>query len=155
MVGDIVHSRVARSTTRVFRLLGAEVVWVAPSTLLPPETASFGVRCSEDFDTELAEADICYVLRIQRERINEALFPSIAEYQRRFGFTRQRADRVFGGELLMHPGPMIRGVEIEGDAADDPRSVVTQQVANGVAIRMAVLFSLLGAHTDVDTDSLG
>lgn len=154
MVGDIVHSRVARSTTRIFQLLGADVVWVAPLTLLPASLTPFGVRASENFDAELAEADICYVLRIQSERIGEALFPSISEYQARFGFTARRAANVFRGEVLMHPGPMIRGVEIEGDAADDPRSVVTTQVANGVAIRMAVLFSVLGAHPDVDTNEL-
>ena len=152
MVGDIVHSRVARSTSRIFGLLGAEVVWVAPSTLLPSDCSPFDVRVSNSFDDELADADICYVLRIQSERISEALFPSVDEYQDRFGHTTHRAHHVFRGDVLMHPGPMIRGVEIEGEAADDPRSLVTTQVRNGVFIRMAVLYQLLGAQIDVGDD---
>lgn len=146
MVGDIANSRVARSTTRVFQLLGAHVTWSAPPTLLPASLAPFGVTVEHDVDTALAGADICYVLRIQSERISEALIPSVREYHDRYALTGRRASEVFKGALIMHPGPVIRGVEIDGAAVDDPRSVVVQQVANGVAVRMAVLYDLFGVE---------
>lgn len=146
MVGDIVHSRVARSTTQAFLALGAEVRWVAPRTLLPPDTDWLGVTVHSALDPELADADICYVLRIQSERIGEALLPSVREYHDRYALTPERLDLLSPRALIMHPGPMIRGVEISAEAADDPRAIVLDQVAMGVAVRMAVLYQLLGVH---------
>jgi len=144
IVGDIVHSRVARSDIEAFTRLGAEVVLVAPPTLLPPSLAPWHVEVSEDLDSVLGELDVCYLLRMQRERAREALLPSLREYTARFGLDARRADRLRPGALIMHPGPMNRGIEIAGDVAERPEAVVTEQVANGVAVRMAVLFLLLG-----------
>ncbi|MFM7069154.1 MAG: aspartate carbamoyltransferase catalytic subunit [Actinomycetes bacterium] len=144
IVGDIKHSRVARSDIEVFTRLGAEVTLVAPTTLLPPSTDPWNVRVSHDLDAVLPDSDVCYLLRMQRERMTEALVPSLREYTARFGLTSERADRMRDGALIMHPGPMNRGVEIAGEVADRPNSVITEQVANGVAVRMAVLFLVLG-----------
>jgi aspartate carbamoyltransferase catalytic subunit len=144
IVGDIVHSRVARSNIEAFTRLGASVVLVAPSTLLPSTLAPWEVEVTDDLDAVLADLDVCYLLRMQRERTTEALVPSLREYTARFGLDADRADRLAPGALIMHPGPMNRGVEIAGDVAERPNAVVTEQVANGVAVRMAVLFLLLG-----------
>lgn len=144
VVGDIKHSRVARSDIEVFTRLGAEVTLVAPPTLLPPSTAPWDVRVSHDLDAVIGSTDVCYLLRMQRERMTEALVPSLREYTARYGLTSARADRLPDGALIMHPGPMNRGVEIAGEVADRPGSVITEQVANGVAVRMAVLFLVLG-----------
>ena len=148
IVGDVKHSRVARSNVLAFSLLGAEVTLVAPPTLLPPSLDGWPVAAaSHDLDDVLPKADVVYLLRLQSERQTEALLPSLREYTATFGLTRARA-RLLGEEtLVMHPGPMNRGVEIAAEVADLPRSVVTRQVANGVAVRMAVLFLLLGAPT--------
>jgi aspartate carbamoyltransferase catalytic subunit len=144
IVGDVVHSRVARSNIEAFTRLGASVVLVAPRTLLPASLTPWDVEVTEDLDAVLGELDVCYLLRMQRERITEALVPSLREYTARFGLDGARADRLPPGALIMHPGPMNRGVEIAGDVAERPEAVVTEQVANGVAVRMAVLFLLLG-----------
>ena len=144
IVGDIVHSRVARSNIEAFTRLGASVVLVAPSTLLPSTVAPWDVEVTDDLDRVLPDLDVCYLLRMQRERTTEALVPSLREYTARFGLDGDRADRLPAGALVMHPGPMNRGVEIAGDVAERPNAVVTEQVANGVAVRMAVLFLLLG-----------
>ena len=144
IVGDIRHSRVARSDIEAFTRLGARVVLVAPPTLLPPTLAPWDVEVTEDLDSVLGHVDVCYLLRMQRERMNEALIPSLREYTTRFGLDAARADRLGDGALIMHPGPMNRGVEIAGDVAERPNAVVTEQVANGVAVRMAVLFLILG-----------
>ncbi len=144
IVGDIKHSRVARSNIEVFTALGADVTLVAPPTLLPPDTSPWNVRVTHDLDSLLGSIDVCYLLRMQQERMTEALVPSLREYTARFGLTSQRADRLADGALIMHPGPMNRGVEIAGEVADRPNSVITEQVANGVAVRMAVLFLVLG-----------
>ena len=145
IVGDVKHSRVARSNIEMFTALGAEVTLVAPPTLLPPSTGAWPVRISHDLDQVLPTLDICYVLRMQQERMTEALVPSLREYTACFGLTSERADRLPAAALIMHPGPMNRGVEIAGEVADRPNAVITEQVANGVAVRMAVLFMLLGS----------
>jgi aspartate carbamoyltransferase catalytic subunit len=147
IVGDIAHSRVARSDVWAFTLLGAEVTLVAPPTLLPPSLEGWPVRVSHDLDAVLGEVDAVYLLRMQRERMTEALLPSLREYSSRYGLTARRVDAMGDKALVMHPGPMNRGVEIAADVADLPRAVVIDQVRNGVAVRMAVLFELLGSGT--------
>ena len=144
IVGDIKHSRVARSDIEAFSRLGAQVTLIAPPTLLPPTLAPWDVRVTHDIDAVLGSLDVCYLLRMQRERMTEALVPSLREYTAEFGLTSERADRLREGALILHPGPMNRGVEIASEVADRPQAVITQQVANGVAVRMAVLFLLLG-----------
>jgi aspartate carbamoyltransferase catalytic subunit len=145
IVGDIKHSRVARSDIWAFTRLGAEVTLVAPQTLLPPSLDGWPVRATDDLDAVLPDADAVYLLRMQRERMTEALVPSLREYSARWGLTRRRVDLMDEKAIVMHPGPMNRGVEIAADVADLPRSVVVDQVRNGVAVRMAVLYELLGS----------
>ncbi|CAA9238324.1 MAG: Aspartate carbamoyltransferase [uncultured Acidimicrobiales bacterium] len=148
IVGDVKHSRVARSDILALTALGAEVTLVAPPTLLPPGIGSWPVVVSHDLDAVLPKVDVVMLLRMQVERQDEALLPSMREYTATYGLTRDRA-RLLGGEaLVMHPGPMNRGVEIAADVADDPRSTIVRQVANGVAVRMAVLFLLLGSGSE-------
>jgi aspartate carbamoyltransferase catalytic subunit len=144
IVGDIKHSRVARSDVQAFAALGARVTLIAPPTLLPPMIEGWPVDVSQDLDSLIGKVDVVYLLRMQRERMNEALIPSLREYTDRFGLTPARAARLGEHTLVMHPGPMNRGVEIAVDPADLPGNVIIQQVANGVAVRMAVLFQLLG-----------
>jgi len=146
VVGDVKHSRVARSNVLAFTLLGAEVTLVAPPTLLPPSLDGWPVEVSHDLDDVLAKVDVVYLLRMQAERQSEALLPSLREYTARYGLTRKRVDLLADDALIMHPGPINRGVEIAADVADLPRSLITRQVANGVAVRMAVLFLLLGSE---------
>ena len=148
IVGDVKHSRVARSNIAAFTALGAEVTIVAPPTLLPPSIEGWPVRVSHDLDAMLPELDVCYLLRMQRERMTEALIPSLREYTSRFGLTEQRAERLADHAIVMHPGPMNRGVEIAASVADGPNCVVIDQVRSGVAVRMAVLFLLLGSGTE-------
>jgi len=149
IVGDVKHSRVARSDVLAFTALGAEVVLVAPPTLLPPSLAGWPVRVSHDLDAVLPDLDIVYLLRMQRERMTEHLVPSLREYTARYGLTRRRVEAHLGDDaLVMHPGPMNRGVEISAEVADLPRSVIVDQVRNGVAVRMAVLYLLLGAGAE-------
>ncbi|MEO1058477.1 MAG: aspartate carbamoyltransferase catalytic subunit [Actinomycetota bacterium] len=142
IVGDVKHSRVARSTAAAFDSLGAEVVFVAPPTLLPPVTA---YPTTQHLDDVLEGLDVLYLLRMQRERMTEALVPSLREYTARFGLTAERAGRLAEHALVMHPGPMNRGVEIAVDPTELPGALITKQVANGIAVRMAVLFDLLGS----------
>src|SRR5438067_9743798 len=146
IVGDVKHSRVARSNVLAFSMLGADVTLVAPPTLLPPSLVGWPVAVSADLDDVLPKADVVYLLRMQLERQREALLPSLREYTARFGLTRDRARLLAEDALVMHPGPVNRGVEIAAELADRPGSVITRQVANGVAVRMAVLFRLLGAE---------
>jgi aspartate carbamoyltransferase catalytic subunit len=146
IVGDVKHSRVARSDVLAFTALGAEVTLVAPPTLLPPSLAGWPVTVSHDLDDVLPKVDVVYLLRMQRERQTEALVPSLREYTATYGLTRDRARLLGADALVMHPGPMNRGVEIAAEVADLPRSVITRQVANGVAVRSAVLFKLLGSE---------
>ena len=145
IVGDILHSRVARSDVLAFAALGAEVTLVAPPTLLPPSLDGWPVRVSHDLDEVLDDIDVIQLLRIQHERRNASLFPSLREYTARYGLTTERAARLRKDVLVMHPGPMNRGVEISAEVAEGPASVITEQVTNGVAVRMACLFSLLGS----------
>lgn len=149
IVGDIKHSRVARSDVQAFSLLGAKVTLVAPPTLLPPALADWPVEVSHDLDDVISQADVVYLLRMQRERMSEALIPSLREYTACFGLTPARAAALHPDALVMHPGPMNRGVEIAVDPADLARSVITQQVTNGVAVRMAVLYRLLGTGVEL------
>jgi len=143
IVGDIKHSRVARSTTAAFKALGADVTWVAPRTLLPPVVHEHVV---DDIDGVVDDIDVLYMLRMQKERMTEALVPSLREYTARFGLTPERAGRLAPHVLVMHPGPINRGVEIAVDPAELPGAVITQQVTNGIAVRMAVLFDLLSVE---------
>ena len=148
IVGDIRHSRVARSGVFAFTAMGAEVTLVAPRSLLPPSLEGWPVAVTHDFDSVLEATDICYLLRMQMERQSGAWVPSLRELRAEFGLNSTRADRLPPGVLIMHPGPMNRGVEIDGDVADRPNAVIAEQVANGVAVRMAVLFLLLGSGLD-------
>jgi aspartate carbamoyltransferase catalytic subunit len=149
IVGDIRHSRVARSDVLAFTALGATVTLVAPPTLLPPSLVGWPVQVSHDLDRVLPSLDVVYLLRLQKERMTEALLPSLREYTAMYGLTRRRADRLPEGALIMHPGPVNRGVEIAAEVADQAGSVITNQVANGVAVRMAVLYLLLGSGVDL------
>ncbi|HEX4821045.1 MAG TPA: aspartate carbamoyltransferase catalytic subunit [Acidimicrobiales bacterium] len=149
IVGDIKHSRVARSDVLAFTALGADVTLVAPPTLMPPSLDGWPVSVSYDLDTVLPKCDVVYLLRMQRERMTEALIPSLREYTASYGLTRRRVDLLDERTLVMHPGPMNRGVEIAAEVADLPRSVVVDQVRNGVAVRMAVLFLLVGSGVDL------
>ncbi len=144
VVGDVRHSRVARSQVLAYSALGASVTLVAPSSLLPPSLEGWPVEVADDLDAALPEADVVSLLRLQAERGSGAFVPSLREYTARYGLTARRAALLAPGALVTHPGPMIRGVEIASDVADLPQALVTRQVANGVAVRMAVLFLLLG-----------
>ncbi|MBI2931770.1 MAG: aspartate carbamoyltransferase catalytic subunit [Planctomycetes bacterium] len=142
LVGDITHSRVARSNLWAHAKLGNEVTLVGPPTLVPREAAALGARITYDLDAVLPEADVVMMLRLQLERQQAGLFPSTMEYHRFWGLTRERFARLKKGAIVMHPGPMNRGLEISAEAADSDRSVILQQVANGVFVRMAVLLLL-------------
>jgi aspartate carbamoyltransferase catalytic subunit len=144
ILGDVLHSRVARSLSFGLVKMGAEVTLVGPPTLIPPDAAAWGVQESFDIDSVLPKLDVCYVLRVQKERQRLEFFPSVREYSRLFGLTTGRVGLLPEGALIMHPGPMNRGVEIDSDVADLPRSMVEEQVTNGIAIRMSLLYLLLG-----------
>jgi aspartate carbamoyltransferase catalytic subunit len=148
IVGDIRHSRVARSDIQAFSTLGADVTMVAPRTLLPVDTEGFAAVASENLDEVLGDFDVVYVLRVQAERGGASVFPSLSEYTDRYGITKERFARFKDEAIVLHPGPMNRGVEIEGAVADDPRALILDQVFNGVAVRMAVLFRLLGGESN-------
>ena len=145
IVGDIRNSRVARSNVLAFTALGAEVVLVAPATLLPPSILGWPVTVAHELDPILGDIDALYLLRIQSERITEGLIPSLREYASDFCLTASRVARMRSDALVLHPGPTNRGVEISAEAASDQRSVILDQVVNGVSVRMAVLFLLLGS----------
>jgi aspartate carbamoyltransferase catalytic subunit len=140
IVGDILFSRVARSDIFALTKLGAKVTLVGPATLVPGELERLGVNISHDLDSLLPELDVINLLRIQHERQRKEYFPSLGEYTSLFGLTKARASRLKPDCLIMHPGPMNRGVEIDSDVADSPRSVILEQVTNGLAVRMAVLY---------------
>jgi aspartate carbamoyltransferase catalytic subunit len=144
IVGDILHSRVARSNVLLLSLLGAEVTLIAPPTLLPLGVESWPVSIDYSFDHALSELDGVMMLRVQRERMTELFFPSEREYARLYGLSLDRLNSLRPDAIVMHPGPMNRGLEISADAADSSRSVVVEQVSNGVSIRMAILYLLLG-----------
>lgn len=148
ITGDLLHSRVVRSNVLLLAKLGASVVLVAPPTLLPPGVESWGVDVTHDFDSVLAELDVAMMLRVQRERMQGGFFPNEREYIAGYGLTEWRLGRLAPHAWVAHPGPMNRGLEISSAAADDPRSIVLEQVSSGVAIRMSVLYHLLaGSET--------
>lgn len=148
IVGDILHSRVARSNVLLLHTLGAKVRLVAPPTLLPFGVESWGCEISYDLDESIADSDAVMMLRVQRERMNQAYFPNSHEYSNRYGLTKSRMNSMSDHAIVMHPGPMNRGMEISADVADSTRSVVVEQVANGVSVRMAVLYLLLGGANE-------
>lgn len=145
IVGDIRHSRVARSGLQAFSALGARVTLIAPATLLPPDVRGWPAETAADLDAVIHDLDVVYLLRIQQERGGDTGFTSLPEYVRRFGLDDRRFDRLHPEAVVMHPGPMNRGVEISPHVADSPRTLILEQVRNGVAARMAVLFRLLAS----------
>ena len=149
IVGDLMHSRVLRSNVLLLNTMGAEVWLCAPATLMPAGVDRFAVRATTSVDAAVEGADVVMLLRIQQERMHGHFFPSLREYFTLFGMTPERLRRAKGDVIVMHPGPMNRGVEIDSAVADSPRSVILEQVANGVAVRMAVLYLLAGHATEV------
>lgn len=138
-VGDILHSRVVRSNLWGLLKLGAEVTVVGPFTLLPPGLEEMGVQVSSDLDSCLEQADVIYMLRLQMERQERGYFPSLGEYKKYFGLTGERAKRISPSAIIMHPGPVVPGVEIDQSLTEDSRSLIQEQVKNGVFVRMALL----------------
>jgi aspartate carbamoyltransferase catalytic subunit len=144
IVGDVLHSRVARSNAILLQTLGAKVRLVAPPTLLPIGVDTWGCEVSYNLDDSLEEADAVMMLRVQRERMNASFFPTTHEYSNRYGLNVARMNRMPQHGIVLHPGPMNRGMEISADVADSERSVIVEQVKNGVSVRMAVLYLMLG-----------
>jgi aspartate carbamoyltransferase catalytic subunit len=143
IIGDVLHSRVARSNVLLLSKLGAKVVLVAPPTLLPVGVESWPVSISYDLDSVIPFVDVVMMLRVQQERMTEMYFPNAREYSRYFGLNSDRMKSMKSGAIVMHPGPMNRGLEISAEVADSSRSVITEQVTNGVSVRMAILYVLL------------
>jgi len=150
IVGDVLHSRVARSNVLLLSTLGAEVTLVAPPTLLPVAVGSWPCAVGYDLDAALPKADVVMMLRVQQERMNAAYFPTVREYSRRYGLDAARMALLPEHGIVMHPGPMNRGVEIAAEVADSVRSTIVEQVANGVSVRMAVLYLLLSGSDQGD-----
>ena len=151
IVGDIKHSRVARSNVAAFTLLGAHVTLVAPPTLLPANIETWPVKVAHSLDEVLPSTDVLYMLRLQSERMDQGLIPYLGEYSYRFGLTETRAQKLQNSAVVMHPGPMNRGVEMHIDPADLPNSLIHKQVANGVSARMAVLFDVLARGGELNS----
>ena len=149
IVGDVLHSRVARSNVLLLSKLGATVILVAPPTLLPVGVESWPCEISYDLDSVIGSVDAIMMLRIQMERMSELFFPNAREYSRYFGLNSDRMRALKSDAIVMHPGPMNRGLEITADAADGARSVIVEQVANGVSIRMAILYLLLAGSQEI------
>jgi aspartate carbamoyltransferase catalytic subunit len=148
IVGDILHSRVARSNVLLLTKLGAMVTLVAPPTLLPVGVEKWPVTISYDFDSVVADVDVVMMLRIQLERMSEMFFPNAREYSHYFALNTDRLARMKKTAIVMHPGPMNRGLEITAESADSARSVILEQVKNGVSIRMSILYLLLAGSTE-------
>lgn len=148
IVGDVLHSRVARSNVLLLTKLGAHVTLVAPPTLLPVGVETWPVDISYDFDEVISHVDVVMMLRIQLERMSDLFFPNAREYSRYFGLTLDRLRRLNPNAIVMHPGPMNRGLEITADVADSARSVIVEQVTNGVSVRMAILYILLAGSQE-------
>jgi aspartate carbamoyltransferase catalytic subunit len=148
IVGDVLHSRVARSNVLLLATLGAHVTVVAPPTLMPHAVGTWPCRASYDLDAELRKSDVVMMLRVQQERMTAAYFPTVREYRRRYGLDAGRMALLPEHAIVMHPGPMNRGVEIAAEVADSGRSTIVEQVANGVTVRMAVLYLMLGGATE-------
>ena len=149
IVGDIKHSRVARSNIQAFTLLGASVVLVAPPTLLPPDVSHWPVSVSHKLDEIIDKVDVLYMLRLQSERMAQGHVPTLREYSEQYGLTHKRVLALKSDAIVMHPGPMNRGVEMQIDPSDVKNSLIHRQVANGVSVRMAVLFELLGSGSSL------
>ncbi|NUS73637.1 MAG: aspartate carbamoyltransferase catalytic subunit [Corynebacteriales bacterium] len=143
IVGDILHSRVARSNVQLLHTLGAHVTLVAPPTLLPRDMQTWPAQVSYDLDAALGDVDVCMMLRVQAERMTASYFPTVREYSRRYGLDGRRLALMPKEAIVMHPGPMVRGMEIAGEVADSSRATIVEQVRNGVSVRMAVLYLLL------------
>ena len=148
IVGDVLHSRVARSNVLLLSTLGAQVTVVAPPTLMPYAVETWPCRAGYDIDAELRKSDVVMMLRVQQERMTAAYFPTVREYRRRYGLDSGRMALLPEHAIVMHPGPMNRGVEIAAEVADSSRSTIVQQVANGVTVRMAVLYLMLGGMAE-------
>ena len=148
IVGDILHSRVARSNVKGLLTMGAEVTLVGPPTLLPPSGENWNAAISYELDAVIGDMDICYLLRVQQERQSEQLFPSLREYASRWGLDRRRLGMMKPDAIVMHPGPMNRGVEIGDDVSESPRAIILDQVANGLAVRMSLLYLMLGGRME-------
>lgn len=148
ILGDILFSRVARSNIQALKKYGANVTIVGPSTLVPPEFEALGVKVSHDLRSALADAEVVMLLRIQHERQTAGMFPSLGEYTSMFGLNHERASWLHPDAIIMHPGPINRGVEIDSELADGPRSVILEQVTNGIAVRMAVLYLCAGGQPE-------
>ena len=148
IVGDITHSRVARSDIYALSKLGASVTLVGPATLIPVEIEKMGVKVSYRLEDVIPESDVIIMLRIQLERITQNLFPSIREYSRIFGLNSEKLKNAKKDLIVMHPGPINRGIELDPEVADGPHSVILEQVTNGIAVRMAVLYLLLGGKEE-------
>jgi aspartate carbamoyltransferase catalytic subunit len=148
IVGDVLHSRVARSNVLLLATLGAQVTVVAPPTLMPHAVETWPCRASYDLDAELRKSDVVMMLRVQQERMSAAYFPTVREYRRRYGLDAGRMALLPEHAIVMHPGPMNRGVEIAAEVADSDRSTIVAQVANGVTVRMAVLYLMLGGAAE-------
>ncbi len=154
IVGDVLHSRVARSNVLLLSLLGAHVTLIAPPTLLPFGVESWPVGISYDFDSVIPSLDAVMMLRVQQERMSDLFFPNAREYSRYFGLNRDRMLMMKPNSIVMHPGPMNRGLEITADVADSARSVIVEQVSNGVSVRMAILYLLLaGAPSEIGANA--
>ena len=147
IVGDVLHSRVARSNVLLLSKLGAKVTLVAPPTLLPVGVENWPARISYDFDSVIPHVDVVMMLRVQQERMTDLYFPNSREYSRYFGLNSDRMNSMKSVSLVMHPGPMNRGLEISAEVADSARSVITEQVTNGVSVRMAILYLLLTGNS--------
>lgn len=145
IIGDIAHSRVARSNIYGFTKLGASVTVAGPSTMIPPGIEMLGCKATTDMDAAIKDADVVMMLRIQLERQKESFFPTIREYSRLYGLNEERVKRAKDDLIILHPGPVNRGVEIASEVADGPYSLILDQVTNGVAVRMAIFYLLIGA----------
>ena len=154
IVGDVHHSRVARSNIYGLTTMGARVMLAGPGTLCRPEMKALGVEVMHRVDDVLDEADVIMMLRVQRERLGVAMLPSIGEYAALYGLNLERVERTRPEVRFMHPGPINRGVEMTSEVADHPRSVVLEQVTNGVAVRMALLYLLLGADREEEDNAV-
>jgi aspartate carbamoyltransferase catalytic subunit len=152
IVGDVLHSRVARSNVLLLHTLGAEVTLIAPPTLLPVGIGSWPCAVSYDLDAELPKSDVVMMLRVQHERMKDAFFPSAREYSRRYGLDGTRMATLPEHAIVMHPGPMNRGMEITAAVADSARSTIVEQVTNGLSVRMAVLYLLLSGNESIGRD---
>ena len=148
IVGDVLHSRVARSNVKGLVTMGADVTLVGPATLIPREAEAWGAKLTHDLDEVIGDVDVCYLLRVQKERLDDQFFPSDREFAALWGLNARRAAKMKPEAVVMHPGPMNRGVEIAADVSELPRSLILGQVANGLAVRMSLLYLMLGGPAE-------